>query len=206
MAYKGKYLGVQVGPDSGDTFWDHAIAKYLGRAKAWGELGMGLHYSIVAYRTYVLPVLSFLAQFKRPSPKVLAAETKALTLMVPGPYQWCSKEDLYHLGKHWGQPLSFPRLDDMCLAARTRLHLFENADRYGLDTRKNTEICTLLLTILVDFSFGALGFQMVSWQTSILARVSWRPLDFQFHTCLRRRPPLRCLNQACGLSITWSSE
>ncbi len=130
--YSGTYLGVVVGPESGDTFWDKAVKKYLDRAKSWGQLGLGLYYSTQAYCTYVLPVLSFLAQFRRPNDAVWEAERKALSLMVPGPYLWCRQEDYYHLGKKLGQAASFPRLEHYCLAARTRLYCFENHCHGGL--------------------------------------------------------------------------
>ena len=87
----------------------------------------------MAYKTYVLPTLGFLAQFKRPSQKVLEAETKALAFMVPGPYKWCTKEDLYHCHESWGQQVSFPNVEDLCLAARCRLMQFENCAHGGLD-------------------------------------------------------------------------
>lgn len=130
VEYSGTYLGVVIGPDSVDSFWKKAVKKYLDRASMWGQLGLGLNYSTLAYTAYVFPVLSFLAQFKKPDDAVLQAERKALSLMVPGPYLWCKQDDYYHLGSLYGQACSFPRLDHFCLAARARLHQFEN-QRYG---------------------------------------------------------------------------
>ncbi len=135
VAFSGTYLGVLVGPDSHDSFWGKAIKKYLDRAKSWGKLGLGLQFSTVAYCTYVLPTLSFLAQFKRPNQAVLEAEKKAINLMVPGPYCWCLLSDFHVLGSHFGQAASFPRLQDLCLAARTRLKTFENRRLGGLGIR-----------------------------------------------------------------------
>ena len=42
-----------------------------------GKLGMGLQFATAAYQVYILPVLSFLAQFKKPDDSVLAAEAQA---------------------------------------------------------------------------------------------------------------------------------
>ncbi len=96
---------------------------------------MGLHFSTIAYQTYVLPVLSFLAQFKKPNEKALEAEDKAIRMLVPGPGQWCLKEDFYRLQQCWGQHRSFPSLTDLSLAARTRLYKFENFMRGGLGVK-----------------------------------------------------------------------
>ena len=132
VSYSGKYLGVQIGPESTSTFWDQAVAKYLDRAKQWGSMGLGLFFAATAYQTYILPTLSFLAQFRKPGGEVYKAEGKALAYMVPGPGHWCEKEDFYQLGKHLGQQKSFPSVGDMGLAARTRLMVFENLTQGGL--------------------------------------------------------------------------
>lgn len=93
VAYHAKYLGVLIGPTSGERFWDQAISQYLDRAQQWGRLGLGLQFAAVAYKTYVFSTLGFLSQFKSPTPQVFAAESKALSLMVPGPAQWCTMAD-----------------------------------------------------------------------------------------------------------------
>ena len=138
VAYMGTYLGVDIGPASIDGFWTRPIKKYLDRAKQWGSLGLGLQYAAVAYLVYVLPVLSFLAQFRDPDDNVRKAEERALALMVPGPYRWCVLEDYFHLAELYGQTVSFPRLDHVCLAAKARLFCLENRARGGLDISGKT--------------------------------------------------------------------
>ena len=73
-----------------------------------------------------------MAQFKIPDEGVLASEDKALRAMVPGPYRWCVKEDLFSLATHYGQARSFPSLEHMGIAARCRMVHFENSSSGGL--------------------------------------------------------------------------
>ena len=48
VAYSGTYLGVQVGPESCEGFWDKALQKYTRRATDWGKIRVGLQYSTLA--------------------------------------------------------------------------------------------------------------------------------------------------------------
>ena len=71
ISFSGTYLGVNICPEAHVGFWDKAQAKYLERASIWGKLGLGLQLATLAYRVYILPVLSFLAQFREPTSQVL---------------------------------------------------------------------------------------------------------------------------------------
>jgi len=191
VAYHAKYLGVLVGPTSVDTFWDHAIKKYLDRAKQWGKLGLGLQFAAVACKTYVLPTLGFLAQFKRPSQKVLEAETKALAFMGPGPYKWCTKEDLYHCHESWGQQVSFPNVEDLCLAARCRLMQFENCAHGGgwiSRAKKTTWVphCRSWI-VLVGSASGTPGTKTACLLISTPARPSLQPRACQLRRFYGKR-------------------
>jgi hypothetical protein len=95
-------------------------------------VGLGLYFSTLAYSVYILPVLSFLAQFRAPSEEALRAEEEALRAMVPGPFNWCLTTDLFALATHYGQARSFPSLCHLSLSARTRMVLCENSSRGGL--------------------------------------------------------------------------
>ena len=101
VAYSSVYLGV-VGPEGGKDFWDKAILKFEKRASEWGKVGLGLQYATLAYSIYILPILSFLAQFKVLDDEVFQAEASALAHMVPGPYRWMLKEDFFSLATHYG--------------------------------------------------------------------------------------------------------
>jgi len=82
VAYSGVYLGVSIGPLGHEDFWSKAVQKFLRRAKDWGRVGLGLYWTSLAYSTYVLPVLSFLAQFRIPSADVISAEDAAWTVCL----------------------------------------------------------------------------------------------------------------------------
>lgn len=92
---------------------------------------MGLHYSTIAYTTYVFPTLTFIAQLERPTPLVLAEEEKAFRNLVVGPYRWIEKKDLFNL-KTWGLPQNFPSLEVVALAAQRRVAQYENTLHGGL--------------------------------------------------------------------------
>jgi hypothetical protein len=87
----------------------------------------------MAYKVYILPVLSFLVQFRTPDKEVLEAEEAALRMMTPGPYRWCLPADLYTLADNYGQALNFPNLMCVSTAAKCRVLHFENYRRGGLD-------------------------------------------------------------------------
>jgi len=132
VSFASVYLGVNIGPESAKGFWDVAVKKYKDRARDWGKTGLGLYFASVAYSVYVLPILSFLAQFKIPSKEVYQAEEEALRSMIPGPYRWCSKNDTFVLATHYGQARDFTSLEHLSIAARTRLLLCENVKHGGL--------------------------------------------------------------------------
>jgi hypothetical protein len=136
VAFSSVYLGVNVGPMGHTDFWTKAIRKFLSRARDWGRVGLGLYFSTLAYSVYILPVLSFLAQFRAPSEEVLRAEEEALRGMVPGPFNWCLTNDLFALATHYGQARSFPSLRHLSLSARARMVLCENSSRGGLQVHQ----------------------------------------------------------------------
>ena len=49
---------------------------------------------MVAYAVYVLPILGFIAQLATPPEETYKLESKALRIMVPGPYRLALDEDL----------------------------------------------------------------------------------------------------------------
>jgi len=136
IASTGTYLGVDIGPGGVSDFWVKASRKYLERARLWGAAGFGLQLATLAYSVYVLPVLSYLAQFKVPDAIALKAEEEALRAMVPGPFQWCFKDDMHHFKEYYRQSRSFPRLSHMGLSARCRMTTFENCASGGLKMRE----------------------------------------------------------------------
>ena len=130
---------MNIGPDSAEGFWNAAVEKYKDRARDWGKVGLGLYFASLAYSVYVLPILSFLAQFKTPTDEVFQAEEEALRRMLPGPYRWCSKNDAFALATHYGQARDFTSLEHMSIAARSRLLVCENIKHGGL---RILELCS----------------------------------------------------------------
>ena len=137
----GTYLGFVVGPEADDKSWKKPVDKFLESARAWGKLGLGLHYTSMAYIIYIFPILSFVAQLQKPPVWVLEAEEKALRLIIPGPYRWILKEDLFHLSECYGQKVSLPSLAHVCSAAQKRVYTFEHIQKGGLKVdRKQDEL------------------------------------------------------------------
>ena len=77
VSYSGMYLGAEIGPEGSKDFWSKATRKYIDRARTWGQAGLGLFYSSMAYAVYVLPVMSFLTQLRSPREDELKAEGRA---------------------------------------------------------------------------------------------------------------------------------
>ena len=69
-----RYLGFWLGPDDADSSWRAPAAKYVARSAAVAACGLSASWSILAYNTYVLPVLLYVAQFSWVPAKVLALE------------------------------------------------------------------------------------------------------------------------------------
>ena len=55
--------------------------------------------------------------------------------MVPGPFKWVEQEDLFALGSHYGQARSFPSLQVLGVASRSRAALFENLQFGGVQVQ-----------------------------------------------------------------------
>ena len=126
-----KYLGFMIGPDRKDSSWDAPIAKYLARAKIWGKINPGLFNNIMAYRVFIAPVLSFIGQLDILPEAFVAAESKACESLFPGGRGWMTVGCLRHL-KTLGFPNELPDIHINVLAAKVRVHRFEDARHGGL--------------------------------------------------------------------------
>ena len=87
IASRGAYLGFIIGPGRVGRDWEGPIAKFEGRVEAWKDMGVGLHFSVVAYNTYALPTLNFTAQLATVSEQVVEAVGKGLRKLGGGPGQ-----------------------------------------------------------------------------------------------------------------------
>ena len=94
---------------------------------------MGLQFATLAYSTYVLPIISFVAQICPMPPEAVEVETNALRYKTPGPFRWCLPADLFNLDTLYGQARAFPSLVNMVQAAQIRVFHHENHQCGGLD-------------------------------------------------------------------------
>ena len=51
----------------------------------------------LAHNTFAVSVLSYISHLETPPPTLIDQETVTLRISAPGPGQWCSNEDLFHL-------------------------------------------------------------------------------------------------------------
>ena len=127
-----EYLGFVLGPEAGDRTWQKALAQYSKRVELWSQLGLGLHFTTVAYNVYIASLLSFLLQLEVVPVAFRALEASALRRLVPGPAQWILPADLHALRRHYGMPHDFADIADVSLAARFRVAHCEAAAAGGL--------------------------------------------------------------------------
>ena len=59
-----KYLGVEIGPERGDSVWEDAEEKWSKRAAKWGQEPIGLYFHSLCYTVFCCSVLGFLAQLQ----------------------------------------------------------------------------------------------------------------------------------------------
>ena len=129
---KGTYLGFVIGPGSENASWAKPIHKFRKAAKFWGQAGLGMQYSMLAYTIYALPILSYVGQLCEPPQEALDAETLAFRDLIPGPGNWRIQDDLWYMGDHFGQARSLPSLRHMCTAAQKRVYLWGSRAQGGL--------------------------------------------------------------------------
>ena len=73
------------------------MAKFRDKVASWSRNGVGLVLTALAYRVYILPTLSFIAQLHPPPPEWARTEAAALRALVKGPRCWARPTDLHQL-------------------------------------------------------------------------------------------------------------
>ena len=131
----GKYLGFYVGPGKGHKSWEKPMQKYKERLGDWQWGELGLHQALAVYGTYILPVLTYVAQLEVPPPEALCLEDVAARKVAPGPAAWCSVKDLHH-GHELGLDRTLRPLSISCSAAMLRIHAWENRADGGIPWRE----------------------------------------------------------------------
>jgi len=86
-----------LGPGAGDSSWSSALKKYGNRARQWGSLHLGLNLNILAYRTFVASVLTFIMQLAVDFGELEVQFQAVLRRLAPGPGNWASVSDLCNL-------------------------------------------------------------------------------------------------------------
>ena len=127
------YLGITTGYGRGNDSWSKPLAKAQSRATIWPWSSIGLQYAAKAYNFFVLPTLGFVAQLEPPPPSVLQAEAEMLFRAAPGPRNWCTTKDLWHLQSAFGLSFRFRGLQATANAAQIRVAIWEDAANGGLD-------------------------------------------------------------------------
>ena len=122
MQSNGTYLGfVVVGPSSPGNSWDKALTKYASRCRVWGSMGTRLQFSTTAYNTFCASTLSFIGQLAPVTDEIKAAEQIGIRHMLPGPGNWLSHSDPFHLKGSFGQVASFRNLTMVAEASMLRV-------------------------------------------------------------------------------------
>jgi hypothetical protein len=127
-----EYLGFVLGPEGSTRTWQKALAKVSLRTELWASLGLGLHFTSVAFNVYITSVLSFLLQLEVLPEEWPATEAAAMRRLVPGPASWVRPDDLHALRLHHGMPQDFVDMRVVSLAARFRVAHREAAATGGL--------------------------------------------------------------------------
>ena len=127
-----EYLGFRVGPGKGESPWTKALNKYLQRAREWGKVGLSLHYSVKVYNTYILPVLSFIAQLEDIPSNFAKMEKKAMAALIPGPNSWIDPDAIKSLHRGYGMPCEARDLVTIASATKLRVAANENKINGGL--------------------------------------------------------------------------
>ena len=110
--------------------------KALSRAQTWASQGLGLFYSLIAYKIYIISVLSFVAQLEEVPVRWEEHEGHILRTLIPGPFRWALPEDFRGLRRDFGFPVEAPDLRVVSQAARFRVAHREAASRGGLGLRR----------------------------------------------------------------------
>jgi hypothetical protein len=182
LAWHGKYLGFMVGPGKGDQSWNGPVAKYEKRCHTWSQHARGMLYSMIAYNTFSISTLSYIAQLESPPGWVYERERLALRKVASGPGQWAKPEDLWHLKDAYGFAHSFKCLDWLSRAAQLRAYRWDPA---FADKRGREEEAANLRQLL---GCSSMPHTRVVWNDWFLRSFLLRLVDnykwFSNHVCL----------------------
>ena len=133
------YLGILLGPESGDSGWAPALKKFKERCRTWEQLHLGVHLDVLAYKVFCLSVLQFYLQFYSLTADILTAESKAHKALFKGPGNWLTQKDLILLQHPLGCKTRLPLISHISLASSFRLL---NCERFLSSTNRQIRVWT----------------------------------------------------------------
>ena len=142
---KAKYLGFYVGPGRGSLSWETALKKYIGRARLWGTMGLGLFHTVDAYRVFISSVLMLVAQLDPLPPQFDDFESRACRSLFRGPPGWMTAGFLKGM-KIAAFPIELPDIHASSWAARARVAVHENSAHGGLQIARRARSMRLQIS------------------------------------------------------------
>jgi len=173
-----EYLGFRIGPGRGEGPWNKALSKYLQRAKEWGTVGLSLHYSVKIYNTYILPVLSFVAQLEEVPSTFDKVEKQAMAALIPGPNKWISPDAVKSLHRGYGMPCE--ARDFRIVSAATKLRVAANEDRDNGGLRMKERRHELYMEVDKARRSDEWKLELLAWEgwfRNSHAEVVWRAVE-----------------------------
>ena len=143
VAGVGTYLGFKSGPEKGSSTWDVPITKYNKRIQNWQGVGAGAQFATLAYNTFALSTLLFVAQLEDPPDSALSAEIVGLRTTMGGPGNCFEPNDVYFLKELYGQCKSYNSLSVTAQAAKLRVLHMHNSSCQGTSFAGVANICSM---------------------------------------------------------------
>ena len=115
-----KYLGIFLGHDALKINWEMVSPDFLSTARFIGSLDCGLLTKISLYNMLAISKLSYVAAFLPPNREILKIESRAIQLLLRGPWNAVPADALKHV-KIIGLPTQIRDLAVMSQASRIRV-------------------------------------------------------------------------------------
>jgi len=122
---RATYLGIELGPGAGRAGWEAPTRKFRERSFLWKDKGMGIFYSIRAYKIFCVSILQFYLQFYGCDRGQKDAECRALLDIFKGPGNWILPKDIWALHAQMGFPMEIPSIAILSLASKLRMYITE---------------------------------------------------------------------------------
>ena len=121
VAYSGTYLGFEVGPAAGDTGWRAPVRKFREAVCGWVGRAPGMHLATLAYNTFAISKLQYVAQLHGMPPDWARLERWAVQRLYPGPARWLPAAVAHSLRDEFGMPSQLQTLSTSGPAAQLRV-------------------------------------------------------------------------------------